>query len=129
MPIWLDEVSTPETWAAEFLAPEAREVLAVLGAFVVCFRRPVDEAGLEGVRELLESVGRVVKKGCGYAWDGVCVAVLMPQSRTPCLEMGADDWADLCQDSGFEFVDFEGKGKNEYSGLLSLSFLGGVGSG
>lgn len=27
------------------------------------------------VKELLESVGEVVKEGCGYSWDGVCLAV------------------------------------------------------
>lgn len=82
----------------------------------MCFRKPVDDAGLRNVRALLDGVGRVVKEGCGGAWDGVCVAVAMPQSVAPRLEMVADDWADLCQDYGFEFVDFEEKGRNEYSG-------------
>lgn len=120
VPIWLDEISEPGVWAGEFLAPEAREVLTVIGAFVVCFRKPVDEGALSEVRALLESVARVVKEGCGYAWDGVCVAVAMPQSSTPCLERSGDDWTDLCQDYGFEFVDFEGRGRNEYSGGFCL---------
>lgn len=125
VPIWLDEISEPAVWASEFLAPEAREVLTVIGAFVLCFRKPVDEAGLSGIRELLESVARVVKEGCGYAWDGVCLAVAMPQSNTPFLEKSTDDWSDLCQDSGFEFVDFEQKGRNEYSGGFVLCLLPG----
>lgn len=118
IPIWLDEVAEPEVWAAEFLTPEAREVLSVIGAFVVCFRRPVDEAGLSGVKTLLEGVSQVVKDGCGYAWDGACVAVAMPQSSTPSLERSVDEWGDLCQQFGFEYVDFEAKGRNEYSGLF-----------
>jgi hypothetical protein len=116
IPIWLDEVSEPHTWSKEFLAPEAREVLTVLGGFIVCFRKPVDEAGLQETKVLLENVAEVVKEGCGYMWDGVCLAVAMPQSTTPCLEKSFDEWEDLCQEHGFEFIDFESKGRNEYSG-------------
>lgn len=76
----------------------------------------MDEEELGAVKGLLESVQEVVREGCGYGWDGVCLAVVMPQSQTPWLEKSADDWEDLCQDAGFEFVDFEAKGKNEYSG-------------
>lgn len=116
IPIWLDEISEPPVWSSEFLAPEAREVLTVLGAFVVCFRKPVDEAGLKDVKVLLENVAEVVKEGCGYSWDGVCLAVAMPQSKTPYLEKSFDEWEELCQEFGFEFVDFESKGRNEFSG-------------
>ena len=116
IPIWLDEISEPETWAKEFLAPEAREVLTVLGAFVVCFRKPVDEAALKDVKELLGNVAEVVKEGCGYAWDGVCLAIAMPQSSIPYLEKSFDDWEEMCQEFGFEFVDFESKGRNEFAG-------------
>lgn len=123
IPIWLDEISDAELWAAEFLTPEAREVLAVIGAFVVCFRKPVDESRLESIRALLESVAQVAREGCGYAWDGACLAVAMPQSTTPCLEKSVDEWGDLCQQFGFEFVDFEAKGRNEYSGVLHLPNL------
>ena len=77
VPIWLDEISEPEVWAKEFLAPEAREVLNVLGAFVVCFRKPTKKDDLDGIKELLKNVQEVVKEGCGYSWDGVCLAVGM----------------------------------------------------
>jgi hypothetical protein len=123
IPIWLDEISEPQVWSSEFLAPEAREVLTVLGAFVVCFRKPVDEAGLNEIKVLLENVAEVVKEGCGYSWDGVCLAVATPQSTTPYLEKSFDEWDELCTDLGFEFVDFESKGRNEYSGWRLLPFL------
>lgn len=116
IPIWLDEVSDPKAWAGDFLGPEAREVLKALGAFVVCFRKPLDNAGLENVKTLLENVSEVVKEGCGYSWDGVCLAIAMPQSTTPHLEKTFEEWDDFCQDFGFEFVDFEAKGRNEFSG-------------
>lgn len=88
----------------------------MLGAFVVCFRKPVDEAGLNDVKTLLRSVAGVVKEGCGYSWDGACLAVAMPQSTTPYLQKSFDEWGELCQELGFEFVDFEMKGRNEYMG-------------
>ncbi|EHL00389.1 putative Small nuclear ribonucleoprotein Sm D3 [Glarea lozoyensis 74030] len=114
VPIWLDEISEPEVWAKEFLAPEAREVLSVLGGFVVCFRKPTTEKELEEIKELLKHVQEVVKEGCGYSWDGVCLAVGMKQSITPFLDISHEDWEDTCQDHGFEFIDFELAGKNEY---------------
>lgn len=116
IPIWLDEIADPATWSADFLAPEALEVLTVLGAFVVCFKKPLDELGLGEVKKLLENVAEVVKEGCGLSWDGVCLAVAMPQSTTPFLEKNFDEWEEICQEFGFEFVDFESKGRNEYSG-------------
>jgi hypothetical protein len=82
----------------------------------VCFRKPINEAALKDVKELLANVAEVVKEGCGYAWDGVCLAVAMPQSTTPYLERSFEEWEEICQECGFEFVDFEGKGRNEYSG-------------
>jgi hypothetical protein len=121
VPIWLDEISEPATWASEFLAPDAREVLTVIGAFIVCFRKPVNQAGLEEVKGLLNNVGEVVKEGCGYSWDGVALAVAMPQSTTPYLEMKDEEWEDVCQEFGFEYVDFEKRGSNEFSGISVLS--------
>ncbi|KAL5329154.1 hypothetical protein ACEPPN_002664 [Leptodophora sp. 'Broadleaf-Isolate-01'] len=123
IPIWLDEISDASVWSADFLAPEAREVLTVLGAFIVCFRKPVDEKALKEVRDLMEGVAEVVKEGCGLMWDGVCLAVGMPQSTTPYLEKSFDEWEELCQEYGFEYVDFESKGRNEYSEPMGMDRL------
>jgi len=95
----------------------------------VCFRKPVDQAAFEEVKGLLESVSEVVREGCGYAWDGVCLAVAMPQAIKPSLEMGMEEWEDVCQGFGFEFVDGEGRGRNEFSGEFTFSLWGdGVGT-
>ncbi|KAG4426326.1 hypothetical protein IFR04_000509 [Cadophora malorum] len=123
IPIWLDEISHASVWSADFLAPEAREVLTVLGAFIVCFRKPINEEGLKEVKDLMEGVAEVVKEGCGLMWDGVCLAVGMPQSTTPYLEKTFDEWEELCQEYGFEFVDFESKGRNEYSEPMGMERL------
>jgi hypothetical protein len=52
------------------------------------------------------------------SWEGVCLAVGMKQSATPYLEKSHEEWEDVCQEYGFEFVDFEAKGRNEYSGTF-----------
>ena len=95
----------------------------MLGAFIVCFRKPIGKTALKDVKELLENVAEVVKEGCGYSWDGVCLAVAMPQSTTPYQEKSFDEWEEICRESGFEFVDFESKGRNEYSGECSIYSL------
>ncbi|KAL2075777.1 hypothetical protein VTL71DRAFT_720 [Oculimacula yallundae] len=123
IPIWLDEISDPSVWSADFLAPEAKEVLTVLGAFIVCFRKPINEKALQEVKVLMEGVAEVVKEGCGLMWDGVCIAVGMPQSTTPYLEKSFEEWEELCQEFGFEFVDFEGKGRNQYSEPMGMERL------
>ena len=63
------------------------------------------------------AVAEVVKKGCGHGWDGVCLAVAMPQSVTPHLPLGMEEGEELCREAGFEYVEAEAKGRNEYGGM------------
>ena len=114
IPIWLDEVADTEAWKTEFLKPEAREVIIALGAWVYCFRRPLSEDDVTNIKAALAAIQAVIEKACGYGFDGVCLAVAMPQSKTPYLEKSFDDWEDICKDYGFEYIDFEAKGRNEY---------------
>lgn len=123
IPIWLDEVDQPAVWSREFLAPEAREVLSVLGAFVICFRKPVSQNELAEIEALIEHTSKVCKEGCGLAWDGVCIAVAMPQSNTPHLQKSNEEWEELCMQFGFEYVDFETKGRNEFGEVVGLERL------
>lgn len=60
-------------------------------------------------------------KACGYSWDGVCLAVAMPQSLRPHLEMSIEDWEDMCRGYQFEYIDYEFKGRNDYGGSGFLS--------
>lgn len=120
IPIWLDEMTSASLWSAEFLAPEAREVLQSLGAFIVCFKKPVNQAGLEEVKDLLKCMSQVIKQSSSLVWGGICLAVAMPQTLMPHLEKDFEDWQDLCQESGFEFIDFGMKGRNQYSELMGL---------
>ncbi|PSN66461.1 hypothetical protein BS50DRAFT_415246 [Corynespora cassiicola Philippines] len=114
LPIWIDEIPSVAEWRAEFTKPEAREVVSVLGAWIYCFRKPVSEADLQTIKDTMEAVAEVIEKACGYASDQVCLAVAMAQGRTPYLEMSGEEWEGVCLEYGFEFVDGEAKGKNEF---------------
>jgi hypothetical protein len=110
-------------WRSEFIKPEAGEVIAVLGAWIYCFRRPVKQKDLEDVKEALKAISEVIEKasysGGAYGGEAVCLAVAMPQSTTPYMDIAKEEWEEVCQGYGFEYIDFEekataGKGKNEF---------------
>jgi hypothetical protein len=94
-----------------------------LGAFVVTFRKPNDEAGLDAVKKLLASHHSIVK-AAGYSWDGVCLAVAMPRSLVPNEEsklgLETEDWDDIVREAGFEYIDFESKGRNDYGEVVGM---------
>jgi len=115
VPIWIDEIpsTSPSTWSSTYLSSEAREVLHALGAFILTFRKPSSEVDLARIRDVLRAVQGIVK-ACGYAWDGVCLAVGMPQSLQPRLELELEVWEEMCRECGFEYVDFEVKARNEF---------------
>jgi hypothetical protein len=126
VPVWLDEpsLSSPSEWSADFLMPEAREVLSALGAFVIAFRKPMDEAEFVQIQGLIKEVSKVVKQ-CGYGWDGVCLAIGMKQDIVPNLEVPGDKWEEVLEgiDGGWEWIDAEAKGRNEYNGI-AISLFG-----
>ena len=49
LPIWIDEVVNVDKWKAEFVTPDAREVVQVVGAWIYCFRKPVTEKDLVSI--------------------------------------------------------------------------------
>ncbi|KAI9831319.1 MAG: hypothetical protein M1819_005093 [Sarea resinae] len=124
VPIWVDEITNHEDWAREYLKPEAKVVLEVLGAFVLCFRWPVDDDELDNIRACLKAVAGVIDDGCGDDWDGARLAVAMPQSTTPRLtSFAAEQWDDLCLENGFEFVDLEARGMSQFGDKQGLDRL------
>ncbi|KAF2106241.1 hypothetical protein BDV96DRAFT_508260 [Lophiotrema nucula] len=115
LPIWLDELPSPlSDWAAEFSKPEAREVIQVIGAYIFCFRKPVKQDHVEVIKDGMKAIADIIEKHMGYGGDAVCLAVGMPQSTTPFLDMPVEEWEEACMEYGFEYVDFEAKGKNEF---------------
>ncbi|KAI9777852.1 MAG: hypothetical protein M1839_008529 [Geoglossum umbratile] len=120
IPIWIDQIPAARApqWAAEYLTPDAADVLRALGAFVYVFRKPVDADALAVIKEGLGAVGTVVREGYGGGggglWDGVCLAVGTRQSEKPGLDVGAEEWDEVCRAVGFEYVDAEARGRNEF---------------
>ncbi|KAK0727849.1 alpha and gamma adaptin binding protein p34-domain-containing protein [Lasiosphaeria miniovina] len=111
VPIWLDVVAAPADWAASFLSPEAREVLAVLGGVVVVFglpsSSPPSSSSSESAaqtKELIAHVGRVVREGLGgWDWDGVSLGIGVGDLDDGDLD-ALDEWEDCCTEWGLEFV-------------------------
>ncbi|KAF2825846.1 hypothetical protein CC86DRAFT_382835 [Ophiobolus disseminans] len=114
LPIWVDEITDIAEWRTAFTASEAREVIVVLGAWIYCFRKPVTTADLSVIKDTMQAIADAIERACGFSGDQVCLAVAMPQSTTPYLDMPSEEWEGLCTDSGFEYVDFEKTGKNEF---------------
>lgn len=107
-------------WRAEFTKPEAREVITALGAWIYCFKKPVQETDVQSIKETMQAIADVIERACGFGGDMVCIAVAMPQSTTPYLEKSTEEWDDLAIDHGFEYVDFEAKGKNDFGEGLGV---------
>ncbi|KAH9877888.1 hypothetical protein J1614_003105 [Plenodomus biglobosus] len=114
IPIWVDEIPNVAEWRTEFVKPEAREVITVLGGWVYCFKKPVGEKDVDTIKETMQAIADVIESACGFGGDQVCLAVAMPQSTTPYLEKTGEEWEELAADHGFEYVDFEATGKNEF---------------
>ncbi|KAF4336439.1 Increased recombination centers 6 [Fusarium beomiforme] len=113
VPIWLDLIASPSEWSESFLSPEAAEVLAVLGGVVVVFTAgPISSSKDHPAKELVEHIGKVLKKGLGgWEWDGVGLAIGVGG------EGNEEEWDEICAEAGLEFVSLGGKGdtgRNEF---------------
>jgi hypothetical protein len=91
-----------------------------LGAWIYCFRKPVDETEFENVKTTLKAIAKVIENACGYGWDGTCLAVATPQGITPHLEKEFEDWEETCREHQFEYIDSESKGKNEFGEAVGI---------
>lgn len=125
IPIWIDEITDLEAWKAEFLKPEAKEVVEALGAWIYCFDsgKKESENGAEEVtiseqaEQTMKAVDEVVKKACGSMWDGTKLAMdLTPSNKGK----RADTADEMCLDLGFDYVHIDAEGKNDYGEKLGL---------
>lgn len=65
----------------------------------------------------MQAIADVIERACGYGGDQVCLAVAMPQSTTPYLDVASDEWEEMAIEYGFEYVDAEQSSptaKNEF---------------
>ncbi|KAL8944700.1 MAG: hypothetical protein Q9216_000268 [Gyalolechia sp. 2 TL-2023] len=128
LPIWHDTISKPEEWKSEWLAPEAREVIQSIGAWVVVIRKPssaqgeVDGETTETIRSTLSTVHSILAhhretpdEYTAVDSNPLLLVVGMSQPLRPLLSMTDHEWEDLCLDCGnWEWIDSEAKGKNEF---------------
>ncbi|KAH7384390.1 hypothetical protein DE146DRAFT_622171 [Phaeosphaeria sp. MPI-PUGE-AT-0046c] len=112
--VWVDEITDVAEWRTAFTAPEAREVITALGAWIYCFRKPVTQSDVSTIKDTMQAVADAIERACGFSGDQLCLAVAMPQSTTPYLDLPSEEWEDMCTDTGFEYIDFEKTGKNEF---------------
>lgn len=120
LPIWIDEIASLEAWRADFLQPEAKEVVRAVGAILYVFKKPVKEEDVSVIEETMKALKEVLGRHWGYGWEGTCLAVAMANSIVPGIDKSAEEWDDLCREHGFEFVNSEGKGKNEFGELQGV---------
>jgi hypothetical protein len=120
LPIWVDEITDVTEWRTAFTAPEAREVITALGAWIYCFRKPVTQTDLSTIKDTMQAIADAIERACGFSGDQVCLAIAMPQSTTPYLDIPSEEWEDICTDTGFEYVDFEKTGKNDFGEKVGL---------
>ena len=119
VPIWLDETPAASGWRTDFLSPDARDVVKAVGAWIVVFRKTA--AQWTRARELMEAVVSAIEIGYGGEgiWSGTLLCVGMPAKRgedeMPKIEeaagSGYEEFEDVCDDLGFEFVDGGIKGQ------------------
>jgi len=108
-------------WGEEFKKEEAREVVTAVGAWIFCFRKPVRQSELDAIKDTVRAIANAIQKACGYSWDGTCLAIAMPQSLTPHLPLTHEEWEDMCREHGFEYIDSEAKGRNEYGEPVGIA--------
>lgn len=95
-------------------------MVTVLGGWLYCFKKPVEAKDLDTIKDTMQAISEVIERACGYAGDTACLAVAMPQSTTPYLEKPTEYWDELCMEHGFEYIDSEAKGKNEFGEAVGV---------
>ncbi|KAI4723148.1 hypothetical protein E4T48_00348 [Aureobasidium sp. EXF-10727] len=116
IPIWIDELTDVEAWKAEFLKPEAKEVVTALGAWIYCFDSGKQESAEEAtissqVETTMKAISEVIEKACGMMWDGTRLAIdLTPANKDKFTTIAEE----TCLDLGFEYIHMDATGKNEY---------------
>jgi len=66
------------------------------------------------IKSTIEAIKSVISKATGDYWEGTCLAVGMKQGTTTSLRLEGEEWEDFCQTHGFEYIDAEAKGRNEF---------------
>lgn len=144
VPIWRDVITDLTSWEQEFCQPEAAEVVRAVGAWVYCFEispashaqdantdADADTDKLPGIRiaetearlrRVLESLNKVIARACGPLedWEGVRLVILDAGALKPVDTELFTQLEDLSLALGFEIVDINATGQDEFGGLCGL---------
>ena len=116
MPIWIDEIADTAAWRSEFLKPEAKEVVQAVGAWVYCFKAPLNGGISAEIEETMKAIYEVSEEHVGFGADLMMLAVAMPRTtaRSNQEDDKQDEMEDTCLNYRFEYIDYNATGKNEY---------------
>ncbi|KTW32599.1 uncharacterized protein T551_00084 [Pneumocystis jirovecii RU7] len=108
--IWVDEFSDEEIdiWVESYLSEEAAPVREALGAIVIVFRETEKRPFYEHVLRQVKKIRQIVE-ACDSSWDGVLLAVKMPEKDLNTVSSNQIDHnalSDACLNENFEYVDF-----------------------
>ncbi|WPG99509.1 Hypothetical protein R9X50_00232400 [Acrodontium crateriforme] len=126
VPIWIDDLIDVDKWSDEFRKYEAKEVVTAVGAWVYCFSVPNNGSVSKEVENTLKAIHGVVEHHTGYVSDTLLVAVAVAQgkdSMSAASSLNNDDWEDACSQYGFEFINYQAQGVNEFGERLGRDRL------
>ena len=98
-------------------------MVRAVGAWVVCFKKPRNVQEHEGIQQSLKAVAEVVAhhNGAYGVGEPLLLAVGMKQSISPSLEVGKDEWEDVCRENGaWEWIDGERSGEERRKGVMEV---------
>lgn len=124
LPIWVDELSDVEAWKAEFLKPEAEEVVQAIGAWIFCFQQQLDGQIASDAEMAMQSVQEVMRQ---HGADAPGLAVAIPTGNKSSGDSdqaeGKEEQEDTCWEYGFEYIVHGATGHNEYGEKVGLERL------
>lgn len=130
VPIWVDEFSDARAWAAEFMAPEAREVVDAVGAWIYVYSKAAGGVINDEAQGAMESIQSIVHRHLEDGPEPIMLAVARPQTTGGSLETSSGDASqvqeqceDICSQFGFEYIDYGAKGQNEYGEKVGFERL------
>lgn len=125
VPIWVDQIEDVEEWKAEFLKPEAREVIDAVGAWIYCFRAPSSTESSHDIEATMKAVQEICEQHSGYGAETAMLAVAVPDSKGGAggFREIREEWDDISLQYGFELVEHTAEGKNEFGEKVGLERL------
>ena len=138
IPVWIDETSSPREWKADFLSPEAADVVRAVGAWIIVFRKGAQLSGRseqdeaqqdnngggdlqekEVAKQLMQAVQDIIRNAHDEeeVWDGTCLVVGMPGSswkvQAPRNEVEQDESISVKPDELPKPLDIQGEGDDK----------------